>query len=90
MKKLRRYKTNTLFHRTSLTDGFGSIINVAGNYFVFNYFNSGEVADQKAIESDWGMVGDDIREAALKSKSKYLKNNSWACNRFCDRKKKTG
>jgi len=73
LKKLRRYKTNALFHRTSLTDSFGSIINVAGNYFVFNYFNSGEEADQKAIESDWGMVGDDIRNATLKSKSKIPK-----------------
>ncbi len=70
MTKLRRYKTNTLFHRPSLIDGFGSIINVAGNYFIFK--NLGEEADQKAIKSDWGMVGDDIRKAALESKSKIL------------------
>jgi len=72
MTKIRKYKTNRLFYKPSVLDGFGSIINVAGNYFVFNYSNSGEEADQKAIESDWGVVGDDIRKAVLESKSKIL------------------
>jgi len=68
LKKLRRYKTNTLFHRTSLTDGFGSIINVAGNYYVFNYSRLGEEADQKAIENDWGVIGNDILKAVSELK----------------------
>lgn len=50
MTKLRRYKTNKLFHRTTVLDGIGSVINFAENYFDFNYSNSGEEADRKAIE----------------------------------------
>jgi hypothetical protein len=66
MTKLKRYKTNRLFHRTSVLDGIGSIINIAGNYFDFKYSNSGEEADSEAIENDWGVVGNDIRKAAKK------------------------
>ncbi len=72
MTKPKTYKTTALFHRPSFIDGFGSIINVAGNYFDFNYSGSNEEADQKAIENDWGVIGDDIREAISKSKKKSL------------------
>ena len=72
MTKLRRYKTNRLFHRTSVFDGIGSVINIAGNYFDFNYSNSGEEADRKAIENDWGVIGDDILEAAKKTNDELL------------------
>lgn len=66
MAKLKRYKTNRLFHRASFIGGIGSIINVAGNYYDFNYTGSGEEADIKAIENDWGMIGDDIRQSVKK------------------------
>jgi hypothetical protein len=72
MTKLRRYRTNRLFHRTSVLDGIGSIINIPGNYFDFNYSNSGEEADRVAIENDWGVVGDDIRKAAKKTNDELL------------------
>jgi hypothetical protein len=72
MTTYRRYKTNILFHRPSFIDGIGSIFNLAGNYFEFNYSKSGEEADRKAIESDWGMVGYDIRKVAKKPKKELL------------------
>jgi hypothetical protein len=37
--------------------GMGTIFNLAGKYFTFNY--SAE-ADKHAIDNDWGMVGTDI------------------------------
>ena len=72
MPKLKRYKTNTLFHRTSFLDGIGSIINIPGNYFDFNYSKSREDADREAIENDWGVVGNDIRKAAEKTNDELL------------------
>ncbi len=63
MTKTKKYKTNILFHRTSFIDGVASIFNISGNYFEFNYSESGEEADRKAIESDWGVIGNDIFEA---------------------------
>lgn len=72
MTKFRRYKTNRLFHRATFIDGIGSIINFAGNYYNFNYSKSSEEADRKAIENDWRVVGDDIRNATKKAKDKKL------------------
>ncbi len=70
MAKLKQYRTNRLFHRTSFIDGIGSIINVAGNYYDFNYTGSDEETDAKAIENDWGMIGDDIRKSIKKINEK--------------------
>lgn len=63
MNKTKKYKTNLLFNRPSVVDGMASIFNIYGNYFEFYYSESGEEADRKAIESDWGVVGNDILEA---------------------------
>ena len=54
--------------------GMGSVFNVQGRYFTFNYSHSGAIADLKALESDWGVVGQDLKisasnlEKTLKSK----------------------
>lgn len=61
------YVTDYLFPRTNSIIGAGSIFNIAGNYFDFNYSQSDEAADSKAIESDWGTIGNDI--------NKTMKNN---------------
>lgn len=52
--------------------GMGSAINLAGNYFDFSSSSSESEADNRALESDWGMVGQDIqsaREKIIKRKS---------------------
>ncbi len=59
------YKTDLLFPRTNFVVGMGSVLNVAGNYFKFNYSESDVEADVKALESDWGAVGKDIESARL-------------------------
>ncbi|MEZ5006960.1 MAG: hypothetical protein R2753_02280 [Chitinophagales bacterium] len=64
MKKL--YHTDYLFSKSSFLDGLGSIFNISGNYYNFNYSKTEEEADSKAIKNDWGVVGDDIREAQNK------------------------
>jgi hypothetical protein len=69
MTNYRLFKTNILFHRPSFIDGIGSIFDIAGNYYKFNDQKSGEEADRKAIESDWGVVGNDIRQATKRINS---------------------
>lgn len=54
--------------------GLGSILNISGNYFEFNYSNSEKEADMKAIENDWGVIGNDIQEA-ISSSQKNLSEN---------------
>lgn len=73
MKKLNKYRTNILFPRATIFDGIGSIFNIAGSYFDFNYSKSSEEADRIAIENDWGVVGNDIRNVLEKERiEEYL------------------
>ncbi len=43
--------------------GAGSIFNVAGSYYLYDTSESEDAADQRAIGSDWAIVGQDIRDA---------------------------
>jgi len=74
MTRIKHYKSNLLFPRTSMLIGFGSILNISGNYFEFDYSNSEKEADIKAIENDWGVVGNDIPEAISTSQKSLAKN----------------
>lgn len=71
MTKIRKYRTDFLFPKSSFFVGMGSAFNVFGNYYKFNTSKTPLEADFKAIESDWGVVGQDI-EKAIKSVKKEL------------------
>ena len=71
MKNSRRYRTDFLFVTPTFLMGVGSVLNIAGNFFLYGNSKSGKEADFRAIESDWGMIGQDLREAANEFK-KYL------------------
>ncbi|TAE38320.1 MAG: hypothetical protein EAZ51_06100 [Sphingobacteriales bacterium] len=64
MKKNKSYRSDFLFTTPSFLIGAGSVLNIAGNYFSFNYSSSDRQADTKAISSDWGVVGGDIEKAS--------------------------
>ncbi len=72
MIKKTRHRTNFLFPRTSAIVGMGSLLNIAGNYFEFNFSESGEDADSKALENDWNMIGLDIEYAISKTNNKIV------------------
>ena len=55
----KKYRTGFLFNATNSLVGMGSVLNIAGNYFSFNGSRTGEEADRKAIENDWGVNGQD-------------------------------
>jgi hypothetical protein len=63
MGKSKKYRTNILFVMPSFVMGMGSVLNISGNYYSFNYSESGEQADAQALESDWGMIGQDIQNS---------------------------
>ena len=63
----QRFRTDYLFPASSFLSGMGSVLNVAGNYFRYNTSPTPEEADEKALASDWGVIGQDIREAIDKA-----------------------
>lgn len=72
MKKRNiKYRTDYLLPKNNFWVGMGSILNLAGSYFDYNYSKTGKEADFKAIMSDWENVGDDIRKSKEKFENKY-------------------
>ncbi|WP_026776561.1 hypothetical protein [Polaribacter sp. Hel_I_88] len=72
MKKRNiKYGTNHLLPKNNFWVGMGSILNLAGSYFDYNYSKTEKEADFKAIMSDWENIGDDIK----KSKEKFENKN---------------
>lgn len=58
-------RTDFLFPKTNFTVGLGSIVSIHGSYFEYNYSETNEEADTRAISYDWQMIGRDIQEAIL-------------------------
>lgn len=56
-------RTDYLLSKTGFFIGVGSVINLAGSYFIFNDSGSAAEADRKALACDWEMVGQDFRAA---------------------------
>ena len=70
-KKKKQYKTDFLLPKNNFLIGIGSVLNITGSYFDYNYSNSDMEADFIALTSDWHNIGNDIR----KSKEKFEKDN---------------
>lgn len=54
------YRTDYLFTRNSFFIGMGSIMSIFPSYYPFNVSGSESKADRTAIESDFGVIGEDI------------------------------
>jgi len=59
-------RTDFLISKTDFLTGMGSVASTQGSYFEYNYSENGVLADERAIESDWRMVGKDILSAITK------------------------
>lgn len=55
--------TDFLYSQGSFMIGFGSVANVPGNYYDFNYSSSEEEADRRAVACDWKMIQMDMENA---------------------------
>jgi len=69
----KEYNTfHLLKQQGSFLTGVATILNIQGNFFEYNYSKTDKEADAKAMENDWGVIGQDIQKT-IKSVSK---NNS--------------
>lgn len=63
MKKEKIFRSDFLFPDTDFITGMGSVLNIGGNYFDFATSKNENLADLKALRSDWGVTGQDINSA---------------------------
>ncbi len=62
-KRNTKNRTSFLLQKNDFVVGIGSVLNISGSYFEYNYSKSDKEADYKAIYSDWYNVGIDIRNS---------------------------
>jgi hypothetical protein len=55
--------TDFLTATSTFVIGMGSVMNVGGNHFHHNSSSTPEEADQIALESDWAIIGQELRAA---------------------------
>jgi hypothetical protein len=63
LNREKKINSSRLYSTPNFVIGMGSIFNVAGSYFDYNYSNSGMIADKKAIVRDWEVVGSELKNA---------------------------
>ena len=67
-KKKANYRTDVWLPKNNFLVGLGSVLNIAGAYFNYNYSKSEKDADYKAMYSDWKNVGEDFKVSKKKNK----------------------
>lgn len=70
-KKKANFGTDFLLPKNNFFVGLGSVLNLAGAYFNYNYSKSGKEADYNAMYSDWKNIGEDFKV----SKETFEKSN---------------
>lgn len=65
METKSKFKTDFLVPKSSFISGYGSVISIGGWNHQYNKSNN---PDRKALENDWGVVGDDLKRAIAQTK----------------------
>ena len=55
-------KTTFLLPKNNFWIGLGTVLNLFGLYFIYNYSETSEEADTQAMICDWVMVGNDFKK----------------------------
>ena len=76
MKKKQLFRSDFLFPDTDFITGMGSVLNIAGSYFEFATSKSENIADLKALRSDWGVTGQDINAAMTECSNQKVSKES--------------
>lgn len=63
--KVKRFKTDFLFTVPSFINAIGSIFSLYGFYYDYNTSEDGTEADNRAISSDWNMIGQDLNDSIM-------------------------
>ena len=72
------FHTDFLFPDTGFWTGAGSVFNVSGNYYDFATSRTEKDADRKALSSDWGMVGQDIKGSIKEDSDETISKSSFS------------
>jgi len=62
-KNNNKYKTNSSLPKNDFLVGLGSVLNIAGSYFDYDYSMSAVETDRNALISDWMNIGNDFKSA---------------------------
>ena len=57
----KNFKTDFLMATSTFLVGMGSVLNIGGEHFPYSKSGTPEEADSIALESDWAIIGQDIR-----------------------------
>jgi hypothetical protein len=58
---MNQFATDFLTARSSALTGMGTLLNLAGSYYLYNISKTPAEADRRALASDWVMIGQDLR-----------------------------
>jgi hypothetical protein len=64
-----RFYTDFLAPESGFVEGMGTVLNICGNYYTYNYSPSDEEADATALRKDWESIGQDFRRALIQNKN---------------------
>lgn len=76
MNENKKFTSDFLFPNSSFAIGFGSVLNIFGNYYSYNASKSDLEADSKALLSDVGVIGQDMTKVLENVKREKLEHNS--------------
>lgn len=65
-KPSKRFITTLFVGNFGILQAMGSIFNVPGNYYRFEYGNGTLLTDAKAIQNDWNVAGQDMQDVVRK------------------------
>jgi hypothetical protein len=57
------FATDFLTPKSGFWIGLGSVVNIGGSYFLYNFSKTSEEADARGLAADWYIVGQDIAYA---------------------------
>lgn len=63
MKKIKRAVTTFLFTSSSFFSGAATVINLGGNYYLFNFSRTPDEADNYALRNDFTVISQDFTES---------------------------
>ena len=62
-KIMKEVRTDFLFADESFLTGMASVLDIGGSSTRFNTSDTASEADAKALNNDWAMIGNDIKNA---------------------------
>jgi len=72
MSEYLKSRTYFLFSSPSFWSSLGSIFNIAGSYYEYNFSKTPAEADKKALQSDWSILNQDFKNAAMEFRDLHL------------------